>query len=148
MIRSLKEILQTCFPAFLLAMRMNKDNQLTVSYSRRITRPNYQDLNPFTFFLDSLTYRVGNPYLLPQFTHNIELSYAFKSKFIFTLNYNNTNDVISQILKQNAVSKITYNTSENIATVHQYWVVDYRTCHVYDRGGTRISLPIFITTIM
>ncbi|MDB5210935.1 MAG: hypothetical protein JWQ30_1762, partial [Sediminibacterium sp.] len=50
-----------------------------------------------------------------QLTHNIELSYALKSKFIFSANYNNTTDVISQIIKQNTVSKITYNTSENIA---------------------------------
>ncbi len=103
------------FPSLFVSYEFNKNNQLTVSYSRRITRPNYQDLNPFTYFLDSLTYRVGNPYLLPQFTHNIELSYALKSKFIFTANYNNTTDVISQIIKQNTVSKITYNTSENIA---------------------------------
>ena len=103
------------FPSVFVSYAMDQNNQLTVSYSRRITRPNYQDLNPFTYFLDSLTYRVGNPYLLPQFTHNIELSYALKSKFIFTANYNNTTDVISQIIKQNTASKITYNTSENIA---------------------------------
>jgi iron complex outermembrane receptor protein len=103
------------FPSVFVSYALNKNNQLTVSYSRRITRPNYQDLNPFTYFLDSLTYRVGNPYLLPQFTHNVELSYAYQSKFIVTANYNNTNDVISQILKQNNASKITYNTSENIA---------------------------------
>jgi len=103
------------FPSIFVSYAMNKDNQLTVSYSRRITRPNYQDLNPFTYFLDSLTYRVGNPYLLPQFTHNVELSYALKSKFIFTANYNNTTDVISQILKQNSATKVTFNTSENIA---------------------------------
>ncbi|MES2003799.1 MAG: TonB-dependent receptor [Bacteroidota bacterium] len=103
------------FPTAFVSYAIDKNNQLTVSYGRRITRPNYQDLNPFTFFLDSLTYRVGNPYLLPQFTHNIELSYAFKSKFIVTANYNNTTDVISQIIKQNTASKITYNTSENVA---------------------------------
>ncbi len=103
------------FPSIFVSYEANKNNQFTVSYSRRITRPNYQDLNPFTYFLDSLTYRVGNPYLLPQFTHNAELSYAYKSKFIFTANYNSTTDVISQILKQNSATKITYNTSENIA---------------------------------
>jgi outer membrane receptor protein involved in Fe transport len=103
------------FPSVFVSYAVDKNNQLTVSYSRRVTRPNYQDLNPFTYFLDSLTYRVGNPYLLPQFTHNIELSYAFKSKLIITANYNNTTDVISQILKQNNVSKTTFNTSENIA---------------------------------
>lgn len=104
------------FPSVFISYAFNKQNQLTASYSRRITRPNYQDLNPFTFFLDSLTYRVGNPYLLPQFTHNAELSYAFKSKFIFTLAVNTTNNVISQILRQSSADKITYNTSENIAS--------------------------------
>lgn len=104
------------FPSVFLSYAFNKQNQLTTSYSRRITRPNYQDLNPFTFFLDSLTYRVGNPYLLPQFTHNVELTYAFKSKFIFTFAVNTTNNVISQILRQNSTEKITFNTSENIAS--------------------------------
>ncbi len=112
---SFKRNFTNLFPSVFISYAFNKQNQLTASYSRRITRPNYQDLNPFTFFLDSLTYRVGNPYLLPQFTHNVELSYAFKSKFIFTLAANTTNNVISQILRQNSSEKITYNTSENIA---------------------------------
>ncbi|WP_121354611.1 TonB-dependent receptor domain-containing protein [Flavisolibacter nicotianae] len=103
------------FPSAFVSYGINKNNQLTLSYSRRITRPNYQDLNPFTFFLDSLTYRVGNPYLLPQFTNNVELSYAYKSRFIVTANYNGTNDVISQILRQNNEKKITYLTAENVA---------------------------------
>ncbi len=112
---SFKRNFTNLFPSLFVSYAADKSNQLTLSYSRRVTRPNYQDLNPFTFFLDSLTYRVGNPYLLPQFTHNIELSYALKSKYIFTLNYNTTNNVISQILRQNAADKITFNTSENLA---------------------------------
>lgn len=103
------------FPTAFVSYAFDKKNQLTLSYGRRITRPNYQDLNPFTFFLDSLTYRVGNPYLLPQFTHNVELSYAYMSRFIVTLNVNSTNNVISQILRQNSTDKITFNTSENVA---------------------------------
>ncbi len=107
--------LTNLFPSVFISHEFNKKNQLTLSYSRRITRPNYQDLNPFVYFLDSLSYRVGNPYLLPQFTHNIELSYAYKNSYIFTFNYNNTNNVISQVLKQNTADKITFLTSENVA---------------------------------
>jgi hypothetical protein len=107
------------FPSAFASYAINKTNSLTLSYSRRITRPNYQDLNPFTFFLDSLTYRSGNPYLLPQYTHNVEMSYAYKSKYIATLNYNNTNDVISQILRQKKIpgkiEEITFLTAENVA---------------------------------
>ena len=101
------------FPSAFISYELNKDNQLTLSYSRRINRPNYQDLNPFIYFLDSLSYRKGNPFLLPQFTHNIELSHSFKGKLITTLNYNSTNDVISQILK--ADGDLVYLTSDNVA---------------------------------
>jgi iron complex outermembrane receptor protein len=103
------------FPSAFISYAANKDNTITLSYSRRITRPNYQDLNPFTYFLDSLSYRQGNPYLLPQFTHNFELSHSFKGKLITTLNYNNTTDVIAQILKQDPSSKIVYLTADNVA---------------------------------
>ena len=103
------------FPSVFISYTVNKKNSLTISYSRRITRPNYQDLNPFTYFLDSLSYRQGNPYLLPQFTHNIELSHSFNGKLITTLNYNNTTDVISQIFKQNAQTKIVFFTADNVA---------------------------------
>jgi iron complex outermembrane receptor protein len=103
------------FPSAFISYAVNAKNSLTLSYSRRITRPNYQDLNPFTYFLDSLSYRQGNPYLLPQFTHNIELSHSYKGKLITTLNYNNTTDVISQIFKQNSQTKIVFFTADNVA---------------------------------
>jgi outer membrane receptor protein involved in Fe transport len=101
------------FPSAFISYEVNKSNQFTLSYSRRITRPNYQDLNPFIYFLDSLSYRKGNPFLLPQFTHNIELSHSYKGKLITTLNYNTTSDVISQILK--ADGDLVYLTADNVA---------------------------------
>lgn len=103
------------FPSAFISYTVNKNHTLTVSYSRRITRPNYQDLNPFTFFLDSLSYRKGNPFLLPQFTHGFELSHSFKGKLITTLNYSTTSDVISQIFKQDPQSKIVFFTPDNVA---------------------------------
>lgn len=101
------------FPSAFISYDVNKNNKFTVSYSRRITRPNYQDLNPFIYFLDSLSYRKGNPFLLPQFTHNIELSHSFKSRLITTLNYNSTTDVISQLVKPDG--DLLYLTSDNVA---------------------------------
>lgn len=104
------------FPTAFVSYAVDKNNQLTLSYSRRVNRPNYQDLNPFTFFLDSLTYKQGNPYLLPQFTHSIELSHSLMNKYIFTLNYSRTTDVISEIIRQNTAEKTIFVTTENIST--------------------------------
>jgi len=101
------------FPSAFASYELNKTNKLNLSYSRRITRPNYQSLNPFIYFLDSLTYMQGNPKLKPQFTHNIELSHAFKGKFITTLGYNNTNDVIAQIVNREGLKS--FLKSDNVA---------------------------------
>jgi hypothetical protein len=68
-------------------------NVLVVSYGRRIGRPNYSSLNPFTFFVDQFTQFSGNPFLKPQFTDNYKLAYSFKSLFTVALSYNHTTDV-------------------------------------------------------
>ncbi|MEO5683278.1 MAG: TonB-dependent receptor [Chitinophagaceae bacterium] len=103
------------FPTFYLNYELNKNNTLTLSYGRRIERPNYQDLNPFLWFLDSLTFRQGNPYLLPQYSNNIELRHSYKGGFTTAVSYAVTDDVISQIIKQNTEKRITYVTTDNVA---------------------------------
>ncbi|MDX2046215.1 MAG: TonB-dependent receptor [Chitinophagaceae bacterium] len=103
------------FPTAYVNYAASEKHNFTISYGRRIERPNYQDLNPFTWFLDSLTFRQGNPYLLPQFSHNIEFRHSYKNAFTTSLNYTVTNDVISQLLKQDTENKITFLTVDNVA---------------------------------
>jgi outer membrane receptor protein involved in Fe transport len=106
------------FPSAFVSYNLNKKNVLTVAASRRLQRPNYQDLNPFTFFLDSLSYRQGNPYLTPQFSYNYELKHTYNNKLTTTLNYTNTTDVISQIIKRRKGANneiIGFLTVDNIA---------------------------------
>jgi len=68
-------------------------NVFVVSYGRRIGRPNYGSLNPFTFFVDEFTHFTGNPFLRPQFTDNYKLAYSFRSLFTVAVTYNLTTDV-------------------------------------------------------
>jgi hypothetical protein len=103
------------FPTAFVSYKINMKNTLTIAYGRRIQRPNYQDLNPFTYFLDTLSYRQGNIYLRPQYTHNIDLTHSFNGKFITTFNFNTTDDIISQIVRPLPDSKIRYLTVDNVA---------------------------------
>ncbi len=103
------------FPTAFISYKVDKKNTLTLAYGRRIQRPNYQDLNPFTYFLDTLSYRQGNIYLRPQYAHNIDLTHSFNGKFITTFNFNKTDDIISQIVKPVPNSKIRYLTVDNVA---------------------------------
>ncbi|MDO7851743.1 TonB-dependent receptor domain-containing protein [Hymenobacter convexus] len=61
------------FPSAVLAYDVSKDNRLQISYSRRVQRPNADELNPFTDRSDPLNLRTGNPLLFPEFVHALEL---------------------------------------------------------------------------
>jgi hypothetical protein len=104
------------FPTAFVSYKINDKNTMGLSYSRRLERPGYQDLNPFQRLLDQYTYQQGNPYLTPQFSHNVELSHNFRGYLNTVLNYSYTNDIISDILKQDDAAKTTFQTKENIAS--------------------------------
>jgi outer membrane receptor protein involved in Fe transport len=64
------------FPSAVVAYDLNENSNLEINLSRRITRPSYNQLNPFKLYLDPTTMRAGNPDLNPQTTMNYELTYS------------------------------------------------------------------------
>ncbi len=104
------------FPTSYISYKLNDKNNFGLSYGRRIERPNYKDMNPFQYFLDRFTYQEGNPYLTPQFSHNIEVSHNYKGQLNTSANYTKTTDIINDVLIQNDTTKVTFQTKRNIAT--------------------------------
>jgi iron complex outermembrane receptor protein len=117
---SFKRDYTNLFPNVGAGYNMNEKNQFNLSYSRRISRPDYDDLNPFIFFLDSLTYQQGNPYLQPQFTNNFEFTHTYNRFLTTTINYTNTSDIITDLLKQNTEKNTTYQTKDNFSSMKQW----------------------------
>lgn len=68
------------FPTFYITHNSNEDNAFSLSYGRRIDRPNYSRLNPARYYINSNAYSEGNPFLQPSFSDNIELSHTYKGK--------------------------------------------------------------------
>lgn len=108
------------FPTAFIGYNLNDKNTFSLSYGRRIQRPDYGDLNPFYYFLDKYTYQVGNPYLNPQFSHHIELNHSFKNWLNTSLSYTSINDVIQQVLEQVDSTHTTYVKQSNIARQNTY----------------------------
>ncbi len=73
------------YPTLHLGYRVSDNQQLTLSYSRRISRPNPADLNPFVIEQDAFNFRVGNPILKPQQTDSFEAGYQYKAGGTFYL---------------------------------------------------------------
>ena len=69
------------FPSVFVQHKVNPDYDINYSYSRRLQRPNYGNLNPFIFYRDPYTYSQGNPYLRPQFAHSFSVTQTFKKTY-------------------------------------------------------------------
>ena len=93
------------FPTFNLNYQINDSHALTLSYASRIDRPAYQDLNPFEYLLDELSYWKGNPFLTPQKSHKIALTYSHNRTAI-TASYSYMKDYKAQITDTLSVSKV------------------------------------------
>ncbi len=107
------------FPSAALTYKINEKLGLNATYSRRIDRPSYQDLNPFEFKLDELTYQKGNPMLRPQFTNSFELSPTYQGHPVIKLGYSHTKDLFTQVLDTTNV-RATFITNENLANQRNY----------------------------
>ncbi|WP_159473173.1 outer membrane beta-barrel family protein [Chryseobacterium sp. 18068] len=66
-------------PSFSVSYAFNKSSELSFSYSRKMTRPVFSQLNPFRFYYSPLNYWIGNPYLQPSFTNQIKATYQYKN---------------------------------------------------------------------
>lgn len=102
------------FPSISLSQKISKDHQLGLSYSRRIDRPAYDNLNPFLNFLDEYTFQKGNPLLRPQFTSSFDLSHTYKGGITTSLNYSRTKDAMIPVTEQEDETKRTYAIRRNI----------------------------------
>ena len=85
------------FPSGYLSYQVDSLNIFTITASRRIDRPAYQKLNPFTFIVNKYTIQRGNPYILPQYSWNLELSHRFKQILTTSLSYSVVDNYFSQI---------------------------------------------------
>lgn len=109
------------FPTLNMSYELTKGQQLQLSFSRRIERPSTWALNPFPSYSDPLNLRFGNPFLLPQLSNTVELSYAKYWKKGHTLMltgfYKYNTDLINRLRTVNSDGVVTatfynFNTSQ------------------------------------
>lgn len=102
------------FPSAAITFNKNPMIQWGLSFSRRIDRPAYQDLNPFEFKLDEYAYLKGNISLRPQYTTVITLTNSYKYKLNTSLSYSHVKDVFTYLLDTTEKTK-SFATRKNLA---------------------------------
>lgn len=104
------------FPNALIGYKVNDSYNLSVSYNRRIERPDYDNLNPSIRYMDLYTTRQGNPKLKAQFSNNLELNQQFFSFIELTLGYSSIKNPIFSTFQSSPGAKSAYTTTN---TGHQ-----------------------------
>lgn len=102
------------FPSASVSFTKNPMSQLSLSYSRRIDRPRYENLNPFEFMLNEYTYFKGNTQLKPQYTNSFAITHTYKYKLTSKLSYSHVKDMFIQVFEPDG-SKM-FQTVKNLAT--------------------------------
>lgn len=110
------------FPSAHITYELPNDNAVQVSYSRRIRRPRFWDLNPFFTFSDSRNQWSGNPNLDPEYTNSYEIGhikYWTNASLTSSIYYRHTTDVIERIRRFDSEGN-SYTRPENLSTRNDY----------------------------
>jgi outer membrane receptor protein involved in Fe transport len=112
------------FPSLHLSYQLPNEKSVQLSYSRRLSRPWFRDLLPFSGFSNNRSLRVGNPDLNPEYTNSLETSYLAnwdKASILGSVYYRYRTGVIQRIT---LVDSIGFNRvfPVNLATQNAYGI--------------------------
>ncbi|QEH41548.1 outer membrane beta-barrel protein [Chitinophaga sp. XS-30] len=65
------------FPTLFVSWKMKERSALQLSYTKRISRPSYNDLASFVVYTDPTSVETGNSLLRPTITNNLKLGYNY-----------------------------------------------------------------------
>jgi iron complex outermembrane receptor protein len=119
------------FPQMMLTYKKDNKNDFSFSYNRGITKPAYEEINPFLYYVDVYDYRAGNPQLKPEYSNTIELSHTYNKTITSSLYASIISDAYDfGFYEQNDSTKVSVKTQTNLGRIYNY--------------GVKFSVPVVI----
>lgn len=140
----------TFVPSVFFSRKLEENQLLKLSYSKRIERPDYGDLNPFINTSDPKNITSGNPYLLPEVGHRIELGYSRDfgktGSLIATLFYRINNNDIQPFIRYYAAFNVGDSTYTNVAVTTRQNIGTEKNAGVNLFGDLHITSELSVRT--
>lgn len=115
------------FPTAYLSYVPNDNNSFSFNYGRRINRPSFGQLNPARNYINSNIFSVGNPFLQPSFTDNLELTHTYKGKLVTQLFLSYESDGFGSIFSADNETNIQSVIKENYYNRYDYGISQFYT---------------------
>jgi iron complex outermembrane receptor protein len=106
------------FPGAAITYQADSSNGFTFTAGRRIDRPAFQKLNPFYTIINKYTYQTGNPFFLPQYSWNLQLSHQYKNVLTTAVSYSIIKNYFSQLFLTDTVKNILFYSEGNVGKAH------------------------------
>jgi ferric enterobactin receptor len=142
-------------PSIILSHSFPHDQTLKLSFARRLQRPDYRDLNPYTNASDPLNLTRGNPLLEPEDAYNFELGYSKSFDEGSALNivafyHRSDHDIqpfiqyyTSFTLGDSVYTNVSVSTPMNIGSENNYGVNIYGSVPVGKKLNLRTNISVF-----
>lgn len=102
------------FPSLFFSKQLNEKSEVQFSYTKRISRPTYNDLASFMLYTDPMSVFTGNPALKPTITHNLKVGYNFSGYAISILLSHDDNPIVGNQLSESPARDLMYVSSQNM----------------------------------
>ena len=108
------------FPTAFILHAPSSNHSFSFDYSRKLERPRYDDLNPFSYFLNENNFSTGNPNLTASFSHNFNLNYTLKDTYFFDFYYKDRGKFIDLLTFQDNQNQTVQQISRNVLSAISY----------------------------
>lgn len=139
----IKKAYTDLFPSASVTFNKNPMKQVSFSYSRRIDRPSYQQLNPFELRMDEYTIVKGNLNLKPQYTNNFGVSFLYRYKLSAALNYSHVNNMMAPLTDTTDHNKLVVTTdnlaSQDVVSLNLSYPFQYKKLSLFTNVNTSYS---------
>ena len=108
------------FPNLAISYTIPEKYNLSASATRRVRRPNYYELNPFSNQVNQFIYENGNPFLKAQFTDVATVSWGLRNKYFFTLSASQTLGQMTKVIDQQEDLEKQIHTLMNVDDFYNY----------------------------
>lgn len=107
------------FPTVFISYKVNENNEFGLTYSKRIERPDYRQLNPAKSYSSPYNYQNGNPFLRPAIINNLQLNYTLHHDYTFAAVFTQIDDMSSNVTVQDNINQRFYDTQLNIGRIRE-----------------------------
>ena len=126
------------FPSIFIKRTLTENMALDLAFTRRITRPTFNDLAPFTYYASDYTFLSGNPALQPAISTSVKTGLSFKS-YMLSITYTDEKNSIapfqphidsinnkSTLYAENLINQETVSAVISIpVTAAKWWIMQY-----------------------